>query len=213
MNVKPWSTVGAGTNLPVVKGIQYLLRARGHVVAADGIYGPATAAAVTAFQSGARSHRGRRRRPADVAGARRRDARRLIRRCRTRVQQFGLVPSPGLPELVVDGSYGPITAERVRFFQESWGLTTSTVRPGAETWFFLSTFVPGPRPWPLVKQGATQATNWRVLAAQQLLRAHGSAIVADGAFGRPAVRRCRRSSMDCGRPRSARRSDSSTGRT
>ena len=54
---------------------------------------------------------------------------------------------------------------------------------GPETWSFLSTFMPGPRPWPLVKQGATQATNWRVLAAQYLLRAHGSGIVADGAFG------------------------------
>ena len=48
----------------------------------------------------------------------------------------------------------------------------------------------GPRPWPLVKPGATQATNWRVLAAQHLLRAHGASIVADGVFG-PAERRCR----------------------
>jgi peptidoglycan hydrolase-like protein with peptidoglycan-binding domain len=98
------------------------------------------------------------------------------------VQQFGLLRMPGDDPLIEDGLYGPITAERVRFFQESWGLTIDGVA-GPETWSFLSTMVPGPRPWALVKQGATQATNWRVLAAQYLLRAHGSGIVADGAFG------------------------------
>lgn len=182
MNVKPWSTVGPGSNFPVVKGIQYLLRARGQAVAADGIYGPATTAAVTAFQSGAGL-------TADgVVGPQTWEALVVATHSGSSgdavraVQQFGLIPSPGLPELVVDGSYGPITAERVRFFQESWGLTLDG-QAGAETWSFLSTFVPGPRPWPLVKQGATQATNWRVLAAQHLLRAHGSSIVPDGAFG------------------------------
>jgi len=34
-----------------------------------------------------------------------------------------------------------------------------------------------------VKQGATQETNWRVLAAQYLLRVHGAGITADGIFG------------------------------
>ncbi|WP_426319972.1 peptidoglycan-binding domain-containing protein [Microbacterium sp. E-13] len=34
-----------------------------------------------------------------------------------------------------------------------------------------------------MKQGATQATNWRVLAAQHLLRARGAGIAADGSFG------------------------------
>src|SRR4029453_9042727 len=95
------------------------------------------------------------------------------------VQQFGLVGSPGEDPLDVDGAYGPLTAGRVKFFQESWGLTIDG-QAGPETWSFLSTLLPGPRPWPLVKQGATQATNRRVLAAQYLLRAHGSGIVADG---------------------------------
>ena len=34
-----------------------------------------------------------------------------------------------------------------------------------------------------MKKGATQSTNWRVLAAQHLLRARGATIVADGSFG------------------------------
>ena len=58
------------------------------------------------------------------------------------VQQFGLVPSPGLDPLVVDGDFGPITEERVRFFQESWGLTQDGIA-GRETWSFFSTFQPG----------------------------------------------------------------------
>ncbi len=68
------------------------------------------------------------------------------------------------------------------FFQESWGLTQDGIA-GRETWSFLSTIQPGPRPWPLVKVGATQETNWRVLAAQHLLRFRGATIAADGVFG------------------------------
>ncbi|HEX5859781.1 MAG TPA: peptidoglycan-binding protein [Microbacterium sp.] len=182
MNVAPWSTVAPGTTGPVVTGIQYLLRARAHAVAADGIYGPATGAAVAAFQVSAGL-------PSDgIVGpdtwphlvlstgpGSSGDAVRAV-------QQFGLLTMPGDEPLEVDGEYGPITTERVSFFQESWGLSIDGFA-GPETWSFLSTALPGPRPWPLVKQGATQATNWRVLAAQHLLRAKGHDIVADGDFG------------------------------
>ena len=182
MNVKPWSTVGQGNDSQVVYGIQYLLRSRGHAVVVDGKYGPATAAAVTAFQAGAGLTAdgivGPQTWPALVVTTQNGSSGDAVRA----VQKFGLLSMPGDAPLVVDGSYGPITTARVRFFQESWGLTIDGVA-GPETWSFLSTFMPGPRPWPLVKQGATQATNWRVRAAQYLLRAHGSGIVADGAFG------------------------------
>ncbi|GAA1959708.1 peptidoglycan-binding domain-containing protein [Microbacterium deminutum] len=182
MNVKPWSTVRQGVDNSVVTGIQYLLRARGHAVAADGQFGPATAAAVRAFQTGAGL-------TADaVVGPQTWEALVVTTHSGSTgdavraVQQFGLVSSPGLPPLVVDGSYGPLTAERVSELQRQWGLTIDG-QAGPETWSFLSTFLPGPRPWGLVKQGARQADNWRVLAAQYLLRAHGSGIVADGVFG------------------------------
>jgi peptidoglycan hydrolase-like protein with peptidoglycan-binding domain len=182
VNVKPWTTVGPGVNAQVVFGIQYLLEARGHAVLVDGIYGPATAAAVTAFQTGAGLAAdgivGPQTWPALVVTTQSGSVGDAVRA----VQQFGLVPSPGLPPLVVDGNYGPLTRERVEEFQKSWGLTVDG-QAGPETWSFLSNFLPGPRPWGLVKVGATQAVNWRVLAAQYLLRAHGAGIVADGSFG------------------------------
>lgn len=182
MNVSPWSTIGSGVTWAPVKSIQYFLRAHGHSVTADGIFGPATAAAVAAFQSsvGATADGivGPQTWPHLVITTSVGDTGDAVRA----VQQFGLVPSPGVDPLVVDGSYGPITAERVRFFQESWGLTQDGIA-GPETWSFLSALVPGQNLWPLVKVGATQATNWRVLAAQHLLRAHGATIAADGVFG------------------------------
>ncbi|WP_350227735.1 peptidoglycan-binding domain-containing protein [Paraoerskovia sediminicola] len=182
MNVEPWSTIGPGSSGVVVQGIQHHLRARGGTLAADGSYGPITAAAVTTFQSSAGLTAdgvvGPATWPNLVVPARIGDTGEAVRA----VQEFGLVPSPGVPPLVVDGSYGPITRDRVRFFQESWGLQLDGAA-GRETWSFLSTSVPGPRPWPLVKPGAQQATNWRVLAAQHLLRHHGASIVADGSFG------------------------------
>lgn len=182
MNVAPWSTIGGGADWSPVRAIQYFLRAHGHALTPDGLYGPATTAAVSAFQGGAgvsvdgivgpetwvvlfiessQGHSG------DAVRA---------------VQQFGLIPSPGIDPLVVDGDFGPITAERVRHFQSSWGLSIDGVA-GYETWSFLSSLVPGFARWPLVKVGATQVTNWRVLAAQHLLRHRGASIVADGAFG------------------------------
>ena len=51
MNTRPWRTTGPGATSSAVTGIQYLLRAHGRPVAADGSYGPATTAAVSAFQA------------------------------------------------------------------------------------------------------------------------------------------------------------------
>lgn len=182
MNTKPWRTAGSGAVSSVVSGIQYLLRAHGHVVTPDGSYGPATRAAVTAFQAavgvaadGVVGPRTWARLVIPTRGGSTGDAVRAV-------QQFGLVPSPDVEPLVVDGSYGPATTGRVTEFQRSWGLALDGVA-GPETWSFLSTQSPGPRPWPLVRQGATQSVNWRVLAAQHLLRARGATIAADGAFG------------------------------
>lgn len=182
MNTKPWRTASSGAVSPAVKGIQYLLRAHGRTVAPDGSFGPATRAAVTAFQTASGLTADGVVGPATWArlvivtrGGSSGDAVRAV-------QQFGLVPSPEVDPLVVDGSYGPVTTERVTELQRQWGLDMDGVA-GPETWSFLSTFSPGPRPWPLVKRGATQDANWRVLAAQHLLRKRGATIAADGSFG------------------------------
>ena len=183
MNIRPWRTAGSGATSSAVKGIQYLLRAHGHAVAADGSFGSATQTAVTSFQTAAGV-------PVDGVVGSVTWAKLVIAThsgssgdAVRAVQQFGLVSSPGLDPLVVDGSYGPTTAQRVSDLQRAWGLGQDGAA-GEEAWSFLSNFAPGgPDLWPLVRPGATQHTNWRVLAAQHLLRGKGYAIAADGSFG------------------------------
>jgi peptidoglycan hydrolase-like protein with peptidoglycan-binding domain len=48
--ISPWPLVRQGDEEHPVQSLQYLLRARGHSVVVDGIFGPATNAAVRAFQ-------------------------------------------------------------------------------------------------------------------------------------------------------------------
>jgi peptidoglycan hydrolase-like protein with peptidoglycan-binding domain len=48
--ISPWPLVRKGDRQHPVKTLQYLLRARGHNLTVDGIFGPNTDAAVRAFQ-------------------------------------------------------------------------------------------------------------------------------------------------------------------
>src|ERR671924_1501944 len=48
--ISPWPLVKRGDRIFPVRPLQQLLRARGHSVAVDGIFGPQTEAAVKAFQ-------------------------------------------------------------------------------------------------------------------------------------------------------------------
>ncbi len=48
--ILPWPLVRQGDQGHPVPSLQYLLRARGHGVSVDGIFGPRTDAAVRAFQ-------------------------------------------------------------------------------------------------------------------------------------------------------------------
>ena len=50
-SLSPWPVVATGHNGHPVKTLQFLLRARGHTVTVDGIFGPQTDAAVKAFQT------------------------------------------------------------------------------------------------------------------------------------------------------------------
>ena len=49
-SVSPWPLVRRGDQQHPVQTLQYLLRAREHTVAVDGIFGPKTESAVRAFQ-------------------------------------------------------------------------------------------------------------------------------------------------------------------
>ena len=50
-SISPWPVVKNGSNGHPIKTLQYLLRARGHSVAVDSVFGPNTEAAVKAFQA------------------------------------------------------------------------------------------------------------------------------------------------------------------
>ena len=50
-SISPWPVVKDGSNAHPVKTLQYLLRAHGHRVGVDGVFGPTTETAVKAFQT------------------------------------------------------------------------------------------------------------------------------------------------------------------
>ncbi len=51
-SISPWPVVKSGSNGHPITTMQYLLRARGHSIAVDGVFGPKTEAAVKSFQAG-----------------------------------------------------------------------------------------------------------------------------------------------------------------
>lgn len=179
MNVEPWSTISQPSEAWPVRAIQHHLRARGHSVTVTNAFDAATTSAVTAFQTATglpvNGSVDPTTWPALVQTVRSGDTGDAVRA----LQSLQIPFIVDMPPLAVDGSFGPLTLERVEQYQRNWGLTRDGV-VGRETWSFLSTV---DRVWPLVKVGATDEDNWRVLPAQYLLRAAGATIVADGDFG------------------------------
>jgi peptidoglycan hydrolase-like protein with peptidoglycan-binding domain len=180
MNVQPWNSLQQGDESDAVRGAQYLLREHGSGISPDRVFGAGTKQAVRQFQSG------RGLLDDGVVGPDTWQALIVVvgpgstGEAVRGVQSFGLMLIVDQPLLVVDGVYGPQTEDRIRLFQELWGLTADG-SVGAETWSYLGADFEGL--WPLVKPGATDATNFRVSAVQYLLRAHGFAIAADGVYG------------------------------
>lgn len=178
MPVRSWALVKQGDQGDNVKALQYLLRAHGSGIAADGDFGAQTDAAVKQFQGAqglsADGQVGNQTWSAVVIQVGPGSTGDAVRA----VQSMRLILYVDQPELAVDGDFGPETASRARAFQDQWGLTSDGVA-GLETWHYLVSR--RLRLWPLVKQGSTNETATR--AVQHLLRAHGSGITADGSFG------------------------------
>jgi peptidoglycan hydrolase-like protein with peptidoglycan-binding domain len=120
--LQPWPLVRRGDKAHPVPSLQYLLRERGHAIAVDGDFGPATEAAVRAFQQSrglavdgiAGPHTW----GALIRTVRRGDEGDAVRAVQEEFQfrnQSG-DPSQG-PQ--VDGVFGPVTEGAVRAFQEA----------------------------------------------------------------------------------------------
>ena len=183
MNVEPWMDLHQGDVAPLpVRGAQHLLRERGATIAADGLYGPLTAGAVSGLQ------RDQGLPPtgdldagtwiALIVATGPGSAGEAVRG----VQQFDPGAQIGVDPLDVDGSYGPATTAAVREFQRRWGLTIDGLA-GQETWSFFSTRRPGAHVWGMAKVGHTQVDNWRVRAVQHLLNHRGASLDVDGSYG------------------------------
>jgi peptidoglycan hydrolase-like protein with peptidoglycan-binding domain len=99
--------------------LQLLLRHRGHRIAADGIFGPRTEAAVKAFQASANLVAdgivGRRTWPAVVVTIRRNSQGDAVRAMQ---YQDALRDNTGNPPGPLDGIFGPKTERSVRSFQQ-----------------------------------------------------------------------------------------------
>jgi peptidoglycan hydrolase-like protein with peptidoglycan-binding domain len=121
-SISPWPFVRKGNRDHPVQTLQYLLRARNHTVPVDGIFGPATDAAVRAFQQqkslpvdgivGPRTW------AALVVTVKKGDTGDAVRGVQEEFQYRNLSgdPSKGVQ---IDGIFGTKTDEAVRGFQQA----------------------------------------------------------------------------------------------
>jgi peptidoglycan hydrolase-like protein with peptidoglycan-binding domain len=118
----PWPSVSKGATEHPVRTLQHLLRARGHPVVVDGIFGPKTDQAVRAFQQskslavdGIVGPRTWSALIVQVARGSTGDAVRGVQ------EEFRFRDLSGDPDhgLQIDGIFGPATEQAVRGFQEA----------------------------------------------------------------------------------------------
>ena len=122
--LKPWPLTRQGAKDHPVFTLQHLLRAHGHTVAIDGVFGAQTAAAVTAYQRakglnddgivGPKAWR------AVIIETRRGAQGDAARAVQEELRYRGQAGEPGAG-LVVDGYFGPRTEAAVRGFQQAVG--------------------------------------------------------------------------------------------
>ncbi|MER7658163.1 peptidoglycan-binding protein [Streptomyces albidoflavus] len=125
-----WPNVATGATGADVGTAQYLLRSHGHDIAADSDFGPATKAAVVAFQQ-SKGHAadgviGAETWPGLVVTVREGDSGDAVAAAQTALNKHG-------HGLEVDGEFGPGTASAVTSFQSSKGLPSDGI-VGPDTW-------------------------------------------------------------------------------
>ena len=129
-SISPWPVVKAGDRDHPIKTLQYLLRARGHSVAVDGVFGPQTEAAVKAFQASkglnADGIVGPVTWPALVVTVKKGSQGDAVRGVQEEFQFRNLSGDPS-KEPTVDGIFGPQTDAAVRGFQHALSLDIPSV--------------------------------------------------------------------------------------
>ncbi len=115
---KTWVQASAGRTGPLADTVQYLLNARGYAVTVDGQMGPATTAAIKAFQQdsglAADGTVGNQTWPALIIEIAEGDDGDEVRAAQ---DQLRIRDLPECKTLAVDGVFGPLTDAAVRAFQ------------------------------------------------------------------------------------------------
>jgi peptidoglycan hydrolase-like protein with peptidoglycan-binding domain len=132
--ILPWPLTSQGDQAHPVPTLQYLLRARGHTVTVDGIFGPLTDAAVRAFQAsrglavdGIVGPNTWTALIVQVQRGSRGDAVRAVQ------EEFRFRAGEPSQALQVDGIFGPLTEAAVRGFQQALRLAVDGI-VGPVTW-------------------------------------------------------------------------------
>ncbi|SMH46441.1 Peptidoglycan-binding (PGRP) domain of peptidoglycan hydrolases-containing protein [Rathayibacter oskolensis] len=164
-----WPVVAEGENSANARTVQHLLNAAGYTVDADGVFGPATASAVTSFQTdrglSADGIVGEQTWSALITTVSSGDSGETVTALQVQLNKTGA-------GLSVDGSFGPATQSAVESFQSSAGLTVDGIA-GPQTWQSIVGSGSGTTPDP-GQPGETFAT----LSDEQL--ANVRTIIAEG---------------------------------
>lgn len=135
-NIQPWPIVRRGDTEHPVRTLQHLLRAHGHNIAVDGIFGPRTEAAVRAVQTsagiGIDGIVGPQTWPHVIVQVRRGSHGEAVRGVQEEFQFRNLSGDPSIG-VQIDGIFGPETDAAVRGFQQALEIAVDGI-VGPVTW-------------------------------------------------------------------------------